>query len=292
MTGITETLTIGKQTRGIFKYGAPVTERSPNTIFVSIDPGAKTLFTAVSTELITSGPGATKNILRRDRKYKKGPSLSSDLHNWRSLATSRQIAENIRRGVYDLHPTVFGLSLEQMSHESLNEPGGLESYLAHWNETLPVRTKEIFGLTGDISRDWRQKKQADGDRAQKRWIAKMANQIVSFGHRAGFVTVVGFGNGSWAPGIYGTVPLKHLKREIGLICTLVGVDEYFTSQKCFACGWKLEDEVERREKQCNNPRCPVLVMDRDENGACNIALVIVEMADGNDRPEDLRNPNA
>lgn len=41
MTGITETLTIGKQTRGIFKYGAPVTERSPNTIFVSIDPRGK-----------------------------------------------------------------------------------------------------------------------------------------------------------------------------------------------------------------------------------------------------------
>ncbi|KAI3655972.1 hypothetical protein MP638_002310, partial [Amoeboaphelidium occidentale] len=99
---------------------------------------------------------------------------------------------------------------------------------------------------------------------------------------------VGVGTGDFdSNGSFHTSFLKYFVRkakQMGL--TILGVDEYFTSQKCVRCH-EFTDSLSMRAKQC--PKCKV-VFHRDILAAGNMCAALSAMLEKGERPEYLRKP--
>ena len=73
-------------------------------------------------------------------------------------------------------------------------------------------------------------------------------------------------------------------RSIGVV--VVGVNEYYTSQKCPRCLSKLY-EVDRRVKYCEECR---MFLNRDNSAAQNICTLVIMRANKRQRPAQLMQP--
>ncbi|KAI3656805.1 hypothetical protein MP638_004182 [Amoeboaphelidium occidentale] len=99
---------------------------------------------------------------------------------------------------------------------------------------------------------------------------------------------VGVGTGDFDPnGSFHTSFLKYFIRKVkpmGL--TILGVDEYFTSQKCVRCH-DFTESMSMRAKQC--VKCKV-VFHRDILAADNMCAALSAMLEKDERPEYLCKP--
>ena len=82
---------------------------------------------------------------------------------------------------------------------------------------------------------------------------------------------------------------KRIRRRLAATRRVVLIDEYFTSQKCHACGEQLEMNQATRMGDCAKCRKS---WDRDMNAARNIRAVFNAQVAGLPRPAYLRRPAA
>jgi hypothetical protein len=109
--------------------------------------------------------------------------------------------------------------------------------------------------------------------------------------------IVFFGSALFGQCRAGPLPRKALLRVLGQLCPVVLTDEYYTSKKCAGgCGDLLKQVQGSRVFRCDNSQrdasgsCCVTFIDRDVNGAVNIAMVGVYMLLGRTRPHYLVRP--
>ncbi len=105
--------------------------------------------------------------------------------------------------------------------------------------------------------------------------------------------VVFFGAGTFGRGRRGPCPRKALLRSIGLLAPVVLVHEYNTSKCCCSCGSVLKQidcshVIRCPKSQTGENRCPAHTIDRDLNGASNIAVCGARQLYNLHRPDYLR----
>ena len=128
--------------------------------------------------------------------------------------------------------------------------------------------------------------------------ARMASEREVEGSTRYWVRIVFFGAAQFGHGRRGPLPRKALIRALGVRCPVILMDEYNTSKRCCDCGDPLVPVPGSRVFQCVRDEghdgdlagCTIRFINRDVNGAENIAKCGVCQLLGVDRPHYLQNP--
>ena len=105
--------------------------------------------------------------------------------------------------------------------------------------------------------------------------------------------VVFFGGAKYGHGSPCPVPRKELVRAIPLLCPVLLVDDFQTSQTCRRCGAgteKDEMDVNKRRVRCLSKRCNARKVNRDVNASADIGKCGVHMLHGLPHPSRLCRP--